>query len=114
MKGTNLGEFEELLLLTIVLLQEDAYILKIQEELKTQAGRSTVMGALHTTLTRLEKKEFLKSELKGATKERGGRRKRVYELTAAGKSALREVRELRENMYKQIPEYALKCQYASR
>ncbi|MEQ9303850.1 MAG: helix-turn-helix transcriptional regulator [Marinoscillum sp.] len=111
MKGSNLGEFEELLLLTIVILQDDAYILRVQEELKRLANRNTVMGALHTTLTRLEKKEFLKSELKGATKERGGRRKRVYELTAAGKAALRAARQLRESMYEQIPDYALKMQY---
>ncbi|WP_421875497.1 PadR family transcriptional regulator [Marinoscillum sp.] len=108
MKGSNLGEFEELVLLTIVILQEDAYILKIQEELKNQANRSVVMGALHTTLSRLEKKGFLRSELGDATSQRGGRRKRLYELTAAGKAVLREVKELRENMYRSIPDYALK------
>lgn len=108
MKGSNLGEFEELVLLTIVILDEEAYILKIQEELRKQANRSVVMGALHTTLSRLEKKELLDSDLTGATQVRGGRRKRVYQLTATGKSALREVRQLRENMYQQIPDYALK------
>lgn len=108
MKGTNLGEFEELLLLIVLILEEDAYVLRIREEMKTQVNRSISMGALHTTLTRLEKKEFLKSEMTGATQERGGRRKRVYELTASGKAALNEVKELRANLWDQVPKFSLK------
>lgn len=112
MKGSNLGEFEELVLLSVVILQEEAYILKVQDELKVQANRSVAMGALHTTLSRLEKKDFLSSELKGATQERGGRRKRVYEVTAAGKAALMETRKLRENMWGNVPDFAFKFIYA--
>lgn len=108
MKGTKIGEFEELTLLTIVILQDDAYIIRIQEELKKQANRSVVMGALHATLSRLEKKGLLESELGGATQERGGRRKRIYKLTAAGKSVLSEIYETRNRMWGQIPDYALK------
>ena len=107
MKGTNLGEFEELVLLTVVILQEEAYILRIKEELKQQANRSVAMGALHATLSRLEKKGFLDSELGGATEERGGRRKRIYQLTALGKNVLSEVRQLRDRMWNQVPKYAL-------
>jgi len=112
MKGTNLGEFEELLLLIVLILEEDAYVLRIREEINSQVNRSISMGALHTTLTRLEKKEFLKSEMAGATQERGGRRKRIYELTAAGKAALNEAKELRANLWDQVPEFALKFVYA--
>ena len=108
MKRTNLGEFEELLLMIVLILQEEAYILRIKEETFNQIGRKMSMGALHTTLSRLEKKEFLSSEMMGATKERGGRRKRVYELTAAGKAALIEAKELRSNLWKQIPDVALR------
>ena len=108
MKGTNLGEFEELLLLIVLILEEDAYVLRIREEVNTQVNRSISMGALHTTLARLEKKEFLQSEMSGATQERGGRRKRVYELTASGKAALNEVKELRANLWNQVPEFSLK------
>lgn len=108
MKGTNLGEFEELLLLIVLILQEDAYVLNIREELKSQINRSISMGALHTTLSRLEKKEFLQSDMGGATKERGGRRKRIYELTGAGKDALNEVKDLRANLWNQVPSFALK------
>ncbi|WP_462250518.1 PadR family transcriptional regulator [Ekhidna sp.] len=112
MKGTNLGEFEELLLLVVLILQEEAYMLRIKDEIKKQVNRSISMGALHTTLARLEKKEFLTSELAGATKERGGRRKRVYELTADGKVALNEVKEMRANLWNQVPSFDLKISHA--
>lgn len=111
MKGTNLGEFEELLLLIVLILQDEAYMLRIKDEIKNQINRSISMGALHTTLSRLEKKDFLKSEMGGATKERGGRRKRIYELTADGKTALNEVRELRANLWNQVPSFDLKFQH---
>ena len=74
MNENNVGEFEELVLLTVLILQDEAYILKIQQELLSQANRKTAMGALHVTLGRLEKKGFLSSELGGATAARGGRR----------------------------------------
>lgn len=112
MKGTNLGEFEELLLLVVLILQEDAYMLRIKDEIKNQVNRSISMGALHTTLARLEKKDFLKSAMGGATKERGGRRKRVYELTADGKVALNEVKQMRANLWNQVPSFDLKFIHA--
>lgn len=111
MKGTNLGEFEELLLLIVLILQDEAYVIRIREEIKSQVNRSISMGALHTTLSRLEKKDFLKSEMGGATQERGGRRKRIYELTADGKAALNEVKEMRANLWDQVPSIALKFSY---
>jgi DNA-binding PadR family transcriptional regulator len=112
MKGTNLGEFEELILLIVLILEEDAYVIRIREEIHTQVNRSISMGALHTTLSRLEKKDFLESQMGGATQERGGRRKRIYELTASGKAALNEVKELRKNLWNQVPEFSLKFVYA--
>ena len=112
MKGTNLGEFEELVLLLVLILQEDAYVLSIKEELYKQVKRNVAMGALHPTLSRLEKKGFLQSEMGGATSERGGRRKRIYQLTASGKSVLSEVKEMRTSLWGQVPEYALKYVYA--
>lgn len=107
MKGTNLGEFEELLLLIVLILGEEAYVFRIQEELKSQVNRSVSMGALHTTLSRLQKKDFLTSEMAGATQDRGGRRKRIYELTSAGKIGLNEAKEQRANLWSQIPEFSL-------
>ena len=108
MKGTNLGEFEELLLLIVLILDKEAYVVKIREELKSQVNRSISMGALHATLTRLEKKSFLTSEMGGATEARGGRKKRIYELTAAGKTALHDAKELRANLWNQVPAFSLK------
>ncbi|WP_421762613.1 PadR family transcriptional regulator [Ekhidna sp.] len=112
MKGTNLGEFEELLLLVVLILQDEAYMLRIKDEIKKQVNRAISMGALHTTLSRLEQKDFLKSEMGGATNERGGRRKRIYELTAAGKATLNEVKEMRASLWNQVPAVALKFSYA--
>lgn len=103
MRGTNLGEFEELLLLIVMILQEDAYVLRIRDEINDQVNRSLSMGALHSTLTRLEQKEFLSSDMKGATKDRGGRRKRVYEITSKGHAALKEVKQLRNRLWGQVP-----------
>ncbi|MEO1053847.1 MAG: helix-turn-helix transcriptional regulator [Bacteroidota bacterium] len=108
MNEKNIGEFEELVLLTVLILQQEAYILKIQQELLNQANRKSAMGALHVTLGRLEKKGFLTSELAGATKERGGRRKRVYELTASGKSMITQIYETRNALWNKVPKFALK------
>ena len=112
MKGTNLGEFEELLLLIVLILQDEAYVLRIRDELKAQVNRSVSMGALHATLSRLEQKDFLQSEMKGATKDRGGRRKRIYELTTSGQGALKEARELRASLWSQVPSVYLKFTHA--
>ena len=111
MKGTNLGEFEELVLLIVLILQEEAYVLKIKEEVYSQINRNVAMGALHSTLSRLEKKGFLESEMLGATKERGGRRKRIYSLTSLGKTVLKEAKEQRQMLWQQVPDYALKFIY---
>lgn len=108
MKGTNLGEFEELVLLIVLILQEEAYVLKIKEEVYAQIKRNVAMGALHSTLNRLEKKGLLSSEMTGATQERGGRRKRIYGLTGTGKSVLKAAREQRQMLWNQVPDYALK------
>lgn len=100
MKG-YLGEFEELVLLTVACLGEDAYGITIQLEIENRATRSISLGALHSTLTRLEEKGYLKSRLGGATQDRGGRRKRFYQVTHAGKVSLHEYKSLRDDLWKQ-------------
>lgn len=107
MKGSYFGEFEELILLMVFLLKEEAYAVKIQEELQRQAGRSVTIGAIHTALYRLEDKGFLKSFTGGATAERGGRWKRYFTVTAYGKKALEQARDVRLNLWNQIPELAI-------
>lgn len=94
-----LGEFEELVLLTIVSLGEEAYGVSIQQDIEVRCKRSISIGALHSTITRLEEKGLLKSWLGGATQERGGRSKRYYEITPAGKKAVTESKSLRDELW---------------
>jgi PadR family transcriptional regulator PadR len=103
MKGTSLGEFEELVLLSVGILFDDAYALSIMDELETQTGRNIMISSVHKALVRLEDKGYLKSRMGGATNVRGGRDKRLYNLTRSGTSVLNESREMRNNMWKQIP-----------
>lgn len=107
MKGTYLGEFEELVLLTVGILYNDAYALAIVDELEKQSGRSVMISAVHKVLVRLEKKGHLKSRMGGATPERGGRKKRLYKLTRAGVKALDQSLEMRNAMYNQVPRAVL-------
>ncbi|HEY5747906.1 MAG TPA: helix-turn-helix transcriptional regulator [Chryseolinea sp.] len=99
MKG-YLGEFEELVLLTIASLGENAYGVAIKEDIELRADRSISLGALHSTITRLEEKKFIRSWLGEPTQERGGRRKRFFELTHQGKVALHEIKALRDELWK--------------
>lgn len=106
MKGTHLGEFEELVLLIIGVLYPDAYGLAIRNEIRKQTGRSAAIGAVHSALSRLEEKGFLKSHLGDSTSERGGRRKKLYIITAEGKKAVEHNRSLRNLLWNQIPDLA--------
>ncbi|SMD36318.1 DNA-binding transcriptional regulator, PadR family [Reichenbachiella faecimaris] len=108
MKRTAIGEFEEMVLLMVLILQDEAYMISLQNELLEKANRSITMGALHTTLSRLEKKGLLSSEMGEPTKERGGRRKRIYQVSAAGKSELNTIKEMRKSLWDQVPQFALK------
>lgn len=107
MKGFYLGELEEIVLLTVGILFPQAYGVAVMDEIEKQAGRSLNISAVHAVLTRLEDKGLLKSQMSEPTEERGGRRKRIFSLTAAGKKALAEAKELRTQMYSQIPKMAL-------
>ncbi len=112
MKGTYLGEFQEIVLLAILILEDDAYGVRIQSEIQTELDRSISRGALHTALTRLEEKGFLQSIMGSASKERGGRRKRLYTVTNMGKVALKEAKALREQLWSKVPRVALNINYA--
>jgi len=98
MKG-YLGEFEELVLLTIATLGQGAYGVAVKEELQQRANRRISIGALHATISRLVDKGFLTSYLGGATAERGGRRKRFFELTPAAVEALATMKSLRDELW---------------
>lgn len=108
MKGTNLGEFEELVLLTIAALVSEAYSVGICDELEKHTKRKVKLGVVHAVLNRLEEKGLVKSKLGDATNVRGGKRKRYYTVTSAGKAALLKAKEVRDQLWGMIPEMALK------
>ena len=99
MKG-YIGEFEELVLLTVASLGVGAYGVSIKDDIEKRSDRTISIGALHSTITRLEEKNYLKSWLGEPTQERGGRRKRYFELTQQGKVALHEIKQLRDDLWK--------------
>ncbi|MEP1034192.1 PadR family transcriptional regulator [Ekhidna sp.] len=107
MKGNNLGEFEELILLAVASLEKEAYAVSVKEELKKRANRATNISAIHSSLYRLEDKGYLVSEFGGATQKRGGKKKRYFQVTNAGFEVLKEAKELKEGFYKTIPQLAI-------
>lgn len=110
MKGTNLGELEELILLAVASLHPDGYGVSIKDQIHHNTGRKLSLSAVHGALNRLEEKGFLKSHLGGATTERGGKNKRIFLLTASGSKALIAAREQRETFWKTISPIALQGQ----
>ena len=99
-----LGEFEELILTMVGALQEDAYGAAIADEIESKLKREVNLSAVHVTLYRLEDKGFIKSSMGGATKERGGRRKRIFTITSAGMAMLKAMKEQRLVLWKMIPQ----------
>ncbi|MGE0589701.1 MAG: PadR family transcriptional regulator [Cyclobacteriaceae bacterium] len=98
MKGF-IGEFEELVLLTIASFGNQSYGVVIKEEIEKRANRSISIGALHSTITRLEEKGLIRSWLGQPTEERGGRRKRYFEVTQTGKVGLHQMKKLRDDLW---------------
>ncbi|MEM9328084.1 MAG: helix-turn-helix transcriptional regulator [Bacteroidota bacterium] len=111
MKGTQLGEFEELVLLMSGLLDGNAYTVTIVEEVAQRTGRKLTLSAVHTVLNRLEKKSFLQSYMGGATGERGGRRRRLYKITASGFQKLSEARAVRSQIWNEMPKLSFDFSY---
>jgi PadR family transcriptional regulator PadR len=108
MRRTYLGEFEEMVLLMVAILNGEGYGVTISQALEEHTGRSVTFGTVHNTLIRLEEKGFVKSELGGASTERGGRRKRIFKVTALGSRALQDIQQLRQDLWQMIPSQALK------
>ncbi len=103
MNETRLGEFEEVILLLVGILGEQAYAFKVAEEFEEQTKRSVSIGAVHSSLNRLSEKGFLTSEMGASSPERGGRRKRIYKITALGQRTLTEARDFRVSLWQQFP-----------
>ncbi len=104
MKKTVLGELEELVLLVVAASTEEVYAIPVMEQLQIYTGRSFTVSAVHTTLYRLEEKGFLSSSIGGATTERGGRRKRLFVLTASGGQVLQQIQQVRQQLWQAIPQ----------
>ena len=105
MSKHHLGEFEEIVMLTVAILQEEAYGIAIIDEMEQRLNRRVSIGALQTVLRRLEKKGYLSSYFGEATKVRGGKRKRFFNLTSLGKRVLAEVKEQRMGLWNAIPSF---------
>lgn len=98
----KIGAFEELVLLAVGSLGEEAYGVAVKEMLEEKTGKNPSIGALHSALYRLEDKGCLTSYEGGATSERGGRRKKYYQITSAGKEAILEANKIRMEFSKNI------------
>jgi len=103
---SNLGNLEELVLLLVMVMEEDAYGVSLAEEYQRIKGKSISIPAIHTVLKRLEKKSFMSSEVGGASKIRGGRRKRIYRITDDGFQAAKSIQESRNALWKLAPKIA--------
>lgn len=103
MNRNYLGEFEELVLLTVAHMNGEAYGAAITLDIKERIGRTVILSAVHVALYRLEEKGLVTSAVGGATQERGGRRKRIFTITAYGVNTLSEIRQLREDLWQLIP-----------
>ncbi len=112
MKKYQLGEFEEVVILTIGVLYNDAYGVSIKKEIENRLSRNVSMGALHTALKRLEDKGYIRSHDGETTEERAGRPKKYFEITALGKKAMEYTRNTREDLWRSIPKVALQVKIA--
>jgi DNA-binding PadR family transcriptional regulator len=99
-----LGEFEQLVLLAVLQQKGEAHAPAVSRELEASAGRKVSRGALYATLDRLENKGLLRWEIGPTTSERGGHRKRRFDVTEAGLEALRDARATLEGLWRGLDE----------
>ena len=99
----RLAGFEELVLLAAASLRAEAYGVTVQHRLAQETGSQVAIGAVYAVLDRLERKGLVRSEWGDATPQRGGRRKRMFRVTASGLAALREMRSIRSRLSEPVP-----------
>jgi PadR family transcriptional regulator PadR len=107
MKKYQLGEFEEIVILTIGVLYKEAYGVAIKNEIETRLSRQVSMGAMHSALVRLEYKGYIKSFDGERTEDRMGRPRRYFQITALGKKAMLYSKDTRNELWRAIPKVAL-------
>ena len=98
-KGEFLGELEQVVLLALARLEDQAYGMSVRQEIERLTARDVSIGALYSALDRLERKGFVSSRMGAPTRERGGRAKRFFRLEAPGASALRRAREMYNRLW---------------
>lgn len=103
MKKFQLGEFEEVVMLTIAILYDDAYGMAIKRDIETRLDRKVSIGALQSALKRLVDKGYLEYQDDDPTPERAGRPKRFYSITSFGKQAIRYAHDSRNALWDAIP-----------
>ncbi len=108
MKGTHLGELEEVVLLVVANLFDNAYGILIKQEIEEKCNRSITISTVHNVLQRLTEKQFLESRYSDPTPERGGKRKLLFRVTKSGQEALHTSKLMRDNLWSGIPEVAFK------
>jgi DNA-binding PadR family transcriptional regulator len=102
MKGDRLGEFEELTLLAVKAVDPPVYGVPVQQYVENATGRTVAMGAVYAALERLARKGFVRSAMSEPSPERGGKSKRLYAVTPAGMQTLREIRRVRDRIWRAI------------
>jgi DNA-binding PadR family transcriptional regulator len=107
MKKNRLGEFQELILMSVVILKEEAYGNEIERYLEKSMNERLSMGAIQTALKRMEEKGFLTSEWGEVTQKRGGKRKRIYTATPYAHQVLHDMKDLRARMWSAMPDLEL-------
>jgi PadR family transcriptional regulator, regulatory protein PadR len=107
MKKYQLGEFEEIVILTVGVLYKEAYGVSIKKEIEARLVRNVSMGALHTALKRLEGKGYIKSFDGEITEDRAGRPRKYFQITALGKKAMEYSRSTRDDLWRSIPKVVL-------
>jgi PadR family transcriptional regulator PadR len=104
MKGDRLGEFEEFTLLAVRAIGSATYGVPIQQFVEEATRRSVSMGAVYAALDRLEEKGYVRSVMGAATPTRGGKRKRLFEVTPLGRRAVEDLRRVRDQIWRAIDE----------
>jgi PadR family transcriptional regulator, regulatory protein PadR len=104
MENKGVGEFEELVLLAVCILEGEAYGISVKKEVEKHSGRTILLGAVHITLYRLQDKGFVQSKMGGNSDKRGDRRKRLFKVTETGMRQLRAAQGVRRKMWNLIPQ----------
>jgi PadR family transcriptional regulator, regulatory protein PadR len=104
MKGEKLGEFEELLVLAVWALGDGTYAVPIQQYIEKASGRNVSMGAVYAGLDRVERKGLVRADVGEVTRQRGGKRKRLYSITPTGRRTLHTARKVRDQIWRAIEE----------